>query len=107
MPIPKPNKPRCDSSSYSPIYLSKGVGKIFERATCNRLRPVIEKKGGLLDRQFIFRRTRSIVNLISMAAKITVAVIKTNKFFAVVTLDVRNAKYLVRIVIEFLLESLL
>ena len=126
MLIPKPNKPLGDPSSYRPICLLNGIGKLFERVIFNRLVPITEKEGGLSDRQFGFRKARSTVNAISTVTEIAEKAMEANKSCAVVTLDVKNAfntakwskiiaalaklgapKYLVHIVMEFLRERIL
>ena len=112
--VPKPNKPLGEASSYRPICLLNNTGKLFERVIYNRLIRIAEKDGGLSENRFGFRKGRSKTDALVLVAN------------TVITLDVKNAfnsarwskipeslinlsvaKYLVRIVADFLIDRIL
>jgi len=53
------SKPRDLPSSYRPISLLDGLGKVFERVLLNRLESHISRVGAFSDTQYGFRRSKS------------------------------------------------
>ena len=124
--VPKPNKPLGEASSYRPICLLNNTGKLFERVIYNRLIRIAEKDGGLSENQFGFRKGRSTTDALVLVANTAKTALDEGKCCAVITLDVKNAfnsarwskileslinlgvaKYLVRIVADFLIDRTL
>ncbi|XP_058064485.1 uncharacterized protein LOC131214133, partial [Anopheles bellator] len=93
--LPKPGRSPGDSSSYRPICMLDGMGKLLERLILNRLTAFTEGAHGLSDRQFGFRGGRSTVDAIQMvvatANRARIQKRTGNRFCAVVTIDVKNA----------------
>lgn len=93
--IPKPGKPLEDPSSYRPLCMLDGIGKLLERLIANRLLAEVEARGGLNNNQYGFRRGRSTVDAIqAIQGSIREAVAgsrKTRRFCLMVSLDVKNA----------------
>lgn len=86
-------KHRDTPSSYRPISLLDGVGKLLESLLLRRLEKYVEKY--LSNRQFGFRRGRStmdaIAEVIQTARKANRGAVQNRDLCAVVTLDVKNA----------------
>lgn len=59
--IRKPNKHGSEPSSYRPISLLKGMGKIYERVLLSRLKNFMDVHNILIDEQFGFRAKHSCV----------------------------------------------
>lgn len=74
------SKPRDLPSSYNPISLLDGVGKVFERMLLNRLEAHIDRVGALSDSQYEFRRSKS-----------TMGAIEEVLTCVLISLDVKNA----------------
>lgn len=89
------DKPRDVPSSYRPISLLDGVGKVFERLLLNRLYTHIEAVGALSERQYGFRRSRSTMDAISDVLKVAKASgsgsVQYRDLCVLITLDVKNA----------------
>jgi len=89
------SKPPNDPSSYRPISLLDGAGKLLERLLLGRLEKHIDLVKGLSDSQFGFRKSRSTTDAISrvlqMARAAGAGAVQYRDLCAVVTLDVRNA----------------
>jgi hypothetical protein len=62
IPIPKPNKPPSDPSSYRPISLLSIVSKLFERIIANRLVTYVSQQRRLPNERFCFRKKHSTVS---------------------------------------------
>ncbi|CAB0034430.1 unnamed protein product [Trichogramma brassicae] len=62
--LPKPGKPPDEPSSYRPLCMLDTAGKILERIICDRLEAFTERPGGLLERQYGFRKGRSTIDAI-------------------------------------------
>ncbi|CAB0032923.1 unnamed protein product [Trichogramma brassicae] len=91
-------KPPDEPSSYRPLCMLDTAGKILERIICNRLEAFTERPGGLSERQYGFRKGRSMIDAIEdviSTAREAIAGKRwyrgTKKYCAVVTLNVRNA----------------
>ncbi|CAB0029200.1 unnamed protein product [Trichogramma brassicae] len=91
-------KPTDEPSSYRPLCMLDTAGKILERIICDRLEAFTERPGGLSERQYGFRKGRSMTDAIEdviSTARNAVAGKRwlrgTKKYCAIVTLDVRNA----------------
>ncbi|CAB0034714.1 unnamed protein product [Trichogramma brassicae] len=98
VPLPKPGKPPEEPSSYRPLCMLDTAGKILERIICDRLEATTKSPGGLSDHQYGFRKGRSTINAIeNVIATVREAIAGkrwnrgTKKYYAVVTLDVKNA----------------
>ncbi|CAB0032739.1 unnamed protein product [Trichogramma brassicae] len=96
--LPKSDKPPDEPSSYRPLCMLATAGKILERIICDRLEAFTERPGGLLERQYGFRKGRSTIDAIKdviFTARNAVAGRRwfrgTKMYCAMVTLDVRNA----------------
>lgn len=66
-------KPRDVPSSYCPISLLDGSGKVFERLLLDRLNAHIEAAGVLSDMQFGFKRSRFTSDAIEEVVKVAEA----------------------------------
>jgi len=88
-------KPRDRPSSYRPISLLDGAGKVFERILLNRLETHAARVGALSDSQHGFRRSRSttgaIEEVIGTAQKAGRGPVQNRDLCVLVTLDVKNA----------------
>lgn len=97
--LPKPGKPPGNSSSFRPLGMIDGAGKIMERLILNRLNDYIENPVSQLSpAQFGFRRGRSSVMAVQRVVQAGVAAMqfhRTNnrekRCLMIVSLDVRNA----------------
>jgi len=89
------SKPPDLPSSYRPISLLDGAGKLLERLLLARLESHIERADGLSTQQFGFRRTRSTTDAMAEVLRTARAagsgVVQNRDLCAVVTIDVRNA----------------
>jgi hypothetical protein len=89
------SKPTDQPSSYRPISLLDGAGKLLERLLLARLGSHIEQVRGLSDAQYGFRRSRSttdaIAEVLCIAREAGAHAVKDRDMCAMVTLDVRNA----------------
>lgn len=88
-------KPPDQPSSYRPISLLDGAGKLLERMLLNRITPYVEGTGAISDFQFGFRRSRSTTDAIREVLRIARAAgdgaVQNRHLCTVVTLDVKNA----------------
>lgn len=88
-------KPREVPSSYRPISLLDGTGKVFERLLLEKLNEHIEAVGALSDQQFDFRRSRSTTHAIEEVLQAAEAAcrgsVRNRNICIVITLDVKNA----------------
>lgn len=88
-------KPPDIPSSYRPISLLDGAGKLLERLLLRRLEDHIDHVGTLSHCQFGFRRRMSTIDAISEVIQIArdagKGPVQNRELCAVVTLDVRNA----------------
>lgn len=91
----KGEKPQDQTSSYRPICLLSGVGKLFERLLFNRLEAHLLSTGGLSPHQFGFRRGKSTTDAISEVQRIvrnaSTTPLRKRELCVLVTLDVANA----------------
>ncbi|CAI6362891.1 unnamed protein product [Macrosiphum euphorbiae] len=88
-------KARDLPSSYRPISLLDGAGKVFERVLLNRLEAHITRVGAISDSQFGFRRSKSTTDAIEEVMKTAHEAnhgpVRARKLCVLITLDVRNA----------------
>lgn len=86
-------KPYESPSSYRPISLLDGAGKLFERMLLHRLEKYSE--GSLSPRQYGFRRGKSTTDAIKEVMKVAISAnsgpVQNRDICAVVTIDVKNA----------------
>lgn len=75
--------------AFRPICLLSTMGKLYERMIKARLEEELEKKGGLSERQFGFRKGRSTINAIKMVVDRVVN--SKKRWVVVVALDIKNA----------------
>lgn len=91
----KGGKPLNEPFSYRPVCLLDNMGKLLERLIADRLTQHLEKQGGLSNRQYGFRKKRSIVDAIAEVVSYAGSVLgsrqKEKDFCAIITLDIRNA----------------
>lgn len=91
----KGDKPLVNPSSYRPICLLNTVGKLFERIIKQRLEKHLEETDGLSDKQYGFRKGRSIVDAIrkmmEIVDKSSTGPLYKRQLCAVISLDVKNA----------------
>ncbi|KAL4082654.1 hypothetical protein QTP88_029715 [Uroleucon formosanum] len=89
------SKPPDQPSSYRPISLLDGAGKLLERLLLARLEDHIEHAGGLSDSQYGFRKSRSttdaIAEVLRLARDAGSGAVQNRDLCAVVTIDVNNA----------------
>lgn len=89
------SKPPDQPSSYRPISLLDGAGKLLERLLMARLAVHINQVHGLSDAQYGFRRGRSTTDAISEVLRMAQAAgsgaVQNRDLCAVVMLDVKNA----------------
>ncbi|KAL4103526.1 hypothetical protein QTP88_018889 [Uroleucon formosanum] len=89
------NKPRAEPSSYRPLSLLDGVGKLFERLILCRLNAHLDANNSLSNLQFGFRRGRSTSDalrcVIEQAERAARGPARSRQLCAVVAIDVRNA----------------
>ena len=69
VPVPKPNKPLTNPSSYRPISLLSCIGKLFERLILSRIQNFLEIHDILPNYQFGFRRGHSTTHQINRVCK--------------------------------------
>jgi len=88
-------KAREQPSSYRPLSLLDGAGKIFERMLLNRLEPHLTTDGAISDAQHGFRRSKStlgaIEEVLSCARRAARGPVQDRDLCVLVSLDVRNA----------------
>lgn len=88
-------KPLDQPSSFRPISLLDGGGKLLERLLLYRLEAHIERAGALSKFQFGFRRfhstTDAIEEVLEMAQAAANYAVQHRRLCAVVTIDVKNA----------------
>jgi len=88
-------KPKDAPSSYRPISLLDGAGKVLERLLLNRLNRHIESVGALSNLQFGFRRSRSTVDAINEVVRAAEAAgsgpVQNRDLCVIITVDVKNA----------------
>lgn len=95
--IPKPGKPPELTSSWRPLCMMDGEGKLAERLMLNRLYPYIEGAAGLSANQYGFRKGRSTVDAIASVVSKGLEAMEDPRrygkppFLAVITIDVANA----------------
>ncbi|KAL4089758.1 hypothetical protein QTP88_024729 [Uroleucon formosanum] len=89
------NKPRAEPSSYRPLSLLDGVGKLFERLILCRLNAHLDANDSLSNLQFGFRRGRSTSDalrcVIEQAERAARGPARSKKLCAVVAIGMRNA----------------
>lgn len=91
IPIPKPNKPKKDPSSYRPISLTSTFTKLMQKMIKSRLVYVLESKGLFSKSQSGCRNFHSCDdNLVRLESDIRKAQ-HTNKYVIAVFLDLSNA----------------
>ncbi|CAH1720554.1 unnamed protein product [Aphis gossypii] len=88
-------RPRDLPSSFRPISLLDGAGKVFERVLLNRLEEHVSRVGAISDAQYGFRRAKSTTNAIeevlSAARRAARGPVQDRDLCVLVTLDVKNA----------------
>lgn len=91
----KGNKPIDRPTSFRPVCLLDAEGKLYEQLLLGRLRDELKKNGDLSDKQYGFREGRqtvdAIMRVVSHAREAGNYSCRNRRFFAVITLDVRNA----------------
>jgi len=96
--LPKPGKPPEEPSSFRPICLIDGSGKLLEKLVCIRLERAIADAGDLSRSQFGFRKARSTVDAVNRVVEIAAQAIEgtrwkggSKEYCLMVTLDIWNA----------------
>jgi len=88
-------KPPQSPTSYRPLCMLDGAGKLLERMILGRLEAHLESVGGLADNQFGFRRGRGTVDAIrtvlEVARRAAQGAVQNRRLCALITVDVRNA----------------
>ena len=94
--LPKEGKPPGQPSSYRPLCMLDTAGKVLEGIIRERIEPYVE--ANLSDSQYGFRRGRSTIDALELAAQTARTAISgtlgprgTRKYCLLVTLDVQNA----------------
>lgn len=92
--LEKSDKPLENRSSYRPICLLKTVGKLFERLIKRRMEKHLQENNDLDERQFGFRKGRSMMDAIREVMNLVEAAGSephlTRELCVVVALDVAN-----------------
>lgn len=87
-------KARDLPSSYRPIRLLDGLGKVLERVLLNRLESHITRAGAISKAQYGFRRSRStmdaIEDVLSVAHEANRSPVQNRHLCVLVTIDVKN-----------------
>jgi hypothetical protein len=91
IPIPKPNKPPSDLSSYRPISLLSIVIKLFERIIANRLVTYVSQQRLLPNEQFGFRKKHSTVSQLVRISDYITNRYNLHKHTGMVSLDIEKA----------------
>lgn len=89
--IEKPMKPTDKNTSYRPICLLDGMGKVFERLLKKRLEDEIVNNGGLSPQQYGFIPGRSTVDAMLEVKKIAKDAKNKKKLCVMTAADVKNA----------------
>lgn len=93
--LEKPKKDADAVQSYRPICLLNEMGKLYERIINKKLVEDIDKKGGLADNQFGFRKGRSAIDalqrVIDVAKLANTGALQRRDYCVLITLDVKNA----------------
>ena len=93
--IEKIGRGGAKNRTYRPISLLNVFEKLMEAMLEQRLREEIERKGGLHDRQYGFRRVRSTIGAMKevqgIVREVSAKAAQHKGFCVLVTLDVRNA----------------
>ena len=92
--IGKPVKGQ-ELQTFRPICLINALGKLYETIIKNRLEEELERKGGLNDRQYGFRKGRSTIDPLKIVAETTETLKNTSQtnrdLLMLITLDIKNA----------------
>ena len=91
IPIPKPNKPPSDPSSYRPISLLSTVSKLFERIIATRLASYVSQQHLLPHEQFGFRKKHSTVSQLARISDYISIGYNLHKYTGMVSLDIGKA----------------
>lgn len=93
--IPKPGKPADSPSSYRPICLLDGSGKLLEKVLVRRLKEYLSKNNAIADNQYDIRQGRSTLDAMGRLQRIildsTSGHAYHHKLVGTLTLDVKNA----------------
>jgi hypothetical protein len=93
--IPKPGKQRGLPSSYRPLCMMDGLGKLMERLILSRLTPHLEGDKGLSDCQHGFRKGRSttdaLQNIVDRIRSAWEGSVKRSRAVVMISLDIKNA----------------
>lgn len=92
--IKKPRKDKSSAQTYRPICLLSELGKLYERLINARLQEDMERRGGLSDFQFGFRRGKSTVEAVDRVQQIAKlansGALQRRDFCLLITVDVKN-----------------
>lgn len=89
--IPKPGRNTELPSDFRPLCLTNAVAKLYEIIIKTRLEVEIDKRGGLNENQFGFRKGRSTIDAIAKVQSLAKKAKNERKWCAMVTVDVKNA----------------
>ncbi|XP_039154524.1 uncharacterized protein LOC27206899 isoform X2 [Drosophila simulans] len=78
--LSKPGKPPEEPSSFRPICLIDGTGKLLEKLVCIRLDRAIADAGDLSRSQFGFRKARSTVDAVNRVVKVAAQAIEGTRW---------------------------
>jgi hypothetical protein len=91
IPIPKPNKPSTDPTSYRPISFLSTLGKLFERIVADQLTSFANQHNLLPHVQFGFRRKHSTVSQLARITDHITHGYNTHKHTGMVLIDLEKA----------------
>jgi hypothetical protein len=91
IPIPKPNKPPSDPSSYTPIRRLSTVSKLFERIIANRLVTYVSQQRLHPNELFGFRKKHSTVSQLARTSDYITNGYDLHKHNGMVSLDIEKA----------------
>jgi hypothetical protein len=91
VPIPKPNKPSTDPSSYRPISLFSTLGKLIERIIAVRLTSFVNQQHLLPHAQFGFHKKHSTITQLARIADYISNSYNLHKHSGMILLDLEKA----------------
>lgn len=93
--IPKPAKTTSEETKYRPLCLISNLGKLYERLIEIKLRKEIDRRDGLSNLQYGFRKGRSTVDAVTKVQKIGKAArdyaCQNRRLCGLMAFDVQNA----------------
>lgn len=89
--IPKPERPPDETSSYRPICLLDGCGKLFEKLLVARMRLSLVGPNAITGNQYGFTSGRSTLDALARLKNLIDEASRRRQLLGMLTLDVKNA----------------